>query len=533
MILFIKTSTIKYCLLISSLISKGMCLLFFWCLFAVNCSSQNYAMNWYFGQKAGLTFNTYPPTILDDGVIAQREGNATISDEKGKLLFYTDGRTVWNHKHVKMKNGSGLNGQWYAAQSSIIAKQPNSESIYFIFTVSDWQNDKGSLSYSTVDMAKNQGLGEVIIKNIVLNTNVREQISAVYADEELNVWILAHEKENNKFVAYKLTEKGMSPNSVISEIGMEYNGHNRYGQLKFSCRGTHVCSTLGGSQKNTVQLFKFDQETGVVSETITISNSDILHAYSSEFSPNGKVLYITSFNGSHLYQYDLSSGIESIIQNSKTNLSTTGDKKSCLQIGYDHKIYVSKDKQNNIGVINYPNIVGKDCQFEPEKIKMSFKSTCRLGFPNFIQSYFKFYHNIAEGTIEKNVEEVSENLVQEVSLKSEIFNIYFETGSSKLSLKSIQTLNEIIQRLNSNPEYKVILSSHTDCRGDASSNLKLSKKRAEISAEYLNKKLKKTISEGVGYGETKPTQKCNCNDCSEEQNAQNRRTEITLVPLLK
>ncbi len=492
-------------------------------LMTVTNYSQNHALNWYFGIKAGLNFRTYPPTVLTDGVLAQREGNATISDENGNLLFYTDGVTVWNSHHHVMKNGNGLNGQWIAAQSAIIAKKPKSQGIYYIFTISDWQNKQGGLYYSIIDMNKKNGRGAVIEKNILLNEYAREQISAVYADDEFNVWILTHEKGNRLFAAYKLTETGLSPKPVFSEVGMNYYGTNRYGQLKFSSMGNLVCATLGGYRKTTVQVFSFDQKTGKVSHGITVSKSGIPNAYSSEFSPNEKILYVTSYNGKHLYQFDLSSGKESKIQKSIINLSTSDDVKSCLQIGYDHKIYVSKDRQSTIGVINYPNKIGKACMFDSKAIKMPRHSYCRLGFPNFIQSYFKFYKNI------NNLS--NEELLKEDHLEALTFNIYFESGSAELSDSAKIVLDNIIQILSSHSGYKAIVSSHTDCQGDSLYNLKLSQERAKSSANYLNKKLRKKVNEGIGYGESKPAEKCKCEECTEEQNAKNRRTEIRLIPL--
>lgn len=495
---------------------------FFALLICTNVFSQSHALNWYFGQNAGLTFESYPPKVLTDGAIIQREGNATISDENGNLLFYTDGSKIWNKQHAVMKNGEGLEGQWIAAQSAIIAKQPSTIGVYYVFTVSDWQNNQGSLSYSVVDMEKNSGLGEVTKKNVIINKNVREQISAVYADENLNVWILAHEKNNQKFVAYKLSASGLTLQPVISEIGMEYTGKNRYGQLKFSADGTKVCSTLGGNAGITVQVFSFDQNSGKLSHLINISKSGIPDAYSSEFSPNGMVLYVTSFNGTHLYQFDLSSGQESVIVSSKFDLSKSNDKKSCLQLGYDHKIYVSKDRQNNIGVIHQPNIVGLGCIYETDAIKMPDGSICRLGFPNFIQSYFKFYKNFNDLS---NTE-----LIEEGHLEAVTYNIYFDLGSSELNEKALETLNEIIQILLAHPSYRAIVSSHTDCQGNENSNLKLSEERAKSSANYLNKNLDKKVNEGIGYGESIPVNDCACEDCSEDQNAANRRTEIKLVP---
>ena len=65
----------------------------FWCsvlcLFSIfTVSGQGAANNWYFGQQAGLTFTTSPPTALQNGNLSTVEGCATISDERGQLLFY-------------------------------------------------------------------------------------------------------------------------------------------------------------------------------------------------------------------------------------------------------------------------------------------------------------------------------------------------------------------------------------------------------------------------------------------------------------
>ena len=60
---------------------------------------------WYFGNKAGLDFNSGSPVALLDSQMNTREGCATISNSAGQLLFYTDGITVWNKNHIEMPNG--------------------------------------------------------------------------------------------------------------------------------------------------------------------------------------------------------------------------------------------------------------------------------------------------------------------------------------------------------------------------------------------------------------------------------------------
>ena len=65
-------------------------------LFFINtiCYSQKEANIWYFGDKAGLDFNSGSPVVLTDSEMTTNEGCATISDNNGNLLFYTNGITV-------------------------------------------------------------------------------------------------------------------------------------------------------------------------------------------------------------------------------------------------------------------------------------------------------------------------------------------------------------------------------------------------------------------------------------------------------
>ncbi|MDQ1267094.1 MAG: hypothetical protein QG635_2247, partial [Bacteroidota bacterium] len=68
--------------------------------------AQKEANNWHFGNYCGITFNMdvscrNPPcviqsSIIDDGVLQQGEGTASISDSSGRLLFYTSGARVWD-----------------------------------------------------------------------------------------------------------------------------------------------------------------------------------------------------------------------------------------------------------------------------------------------------------------------------------------------------------------------------------------------------------------------------------------------------
>src|SRR5262245_40286912 len=111
--------------------------------------SQSYANWWYFGQNAGVTFQTGNPVAASGGQINTVEGTAAISDAAGNRLFYTEGVTVWNRNHIPMPNGNGLMGNASSTQSAVIVQKPGSTNIYYIFTV-DAQAGTNGLRWSEV-----------------------------------------------------------------------------------------------------------------------------------------------------------------------------------------------------------------------------------------------------------------------------------------------------------------------------------------------------------------------------------------------
>ena len=109
-------------------------ILFFFFLFTSFVYSKGEANIWYFGQNAGLDFNSGVPVALTNGQLVTDEGCATISNSSGQLLFYTDGVTVYNKNHTVMVNGTGLLGHSSSMQSATIVPKPGSSNLFYIFT---------------------------------------------------------------------------------------------------------------------------------------------------------------------------------------------------------------------------------------------------------------------------------------------------------------------------------------------------------------------------------------------------------------
>jgi outer membrane protein OmpA-like peptidoglycan-associated protein len=110
-------------------------------------------------------------------------------------------------------------------------------------------------------------------------------------------------------------------------------------------------------------------------------------------------------------------------------------------------------------------------------------------------------------------------------------NIYYDFDKWYIRSDAEPDLNFLLLFLNTNPEAKIELSSHTDSRGDDDYNKKLSQKRAEAAVNWLIAKgISSARMKAVGYGETKPVNNCLNNiQCSEEEHQKNRRTEFKVL----
>ena len=109
-------------------------------------------------------------------------------------------------------------------------------------------------------------------------------------------------------------------------------------------------------------------------------------------------------------------------------------------------------------------------------------------------------------------------------------NILYDYNSAALNMDAKIELNKLFMMYRKNKHLKFTIESHTDSRGSDKYNLKLSEKRAKKVIDYLVKKgIPKDHLKGIGYGETRLLNKCkNGVECTEEEHAVNRRTEVII-----
>lgn len=124
----------------------------------------------------------------------------------------------------------------------------------------------------------------------------------------------------------------------------------------------------------------------------------------------------------------------------------------------------------------------------------------------------------------------------ELNKSIEIENIYYDYNSARIKTAARKELDKLIYLLKNNPGMIVELGSHTDSRGKAEYNKKLSQSRAESAVKYIIDKGEIDVEriKAKGYGETTLVNKCADGvTCSDEEHQKNRRTELKITGFSK
>lgn len=414
--------------------------------------------NWYFGVQAGITFNSGNPLPLTNGALLTTEGVASMSDQSGNLLFYTNGVTVWNRNHVPMTNGTGLLGDQSSTQSAVIVQKPGSTNIYYIFT-SD--NDVGpdGIRWSEVDMTLSGGFGSITTnKNISLYAPSCEKLCVVRHCNNQDAWVISHDWNTNTFRAWSVSALGVGNIQSWSLAGVVPNGiqQSSYGQLKASSNGRKLAACYygfsNGGGLNTIQIYDFNPTTGFVSNAQTISVETGI--YGCEFSPDGKILY-GGCNQGLLLQWNLCAGNLTQIQATRTVISNAGPFIGSLQIGPDGKIYVARNA-TSLSVINNPNVAGTGCNYQDLSVPLAGRIS-RMGLPNFASYYVTQTTTVSKIQITCNTFNFTTPNFQG-SCGSPVYTYSWNFGDGNTS-----NLQNPQHTYNTNGNYVVTLTVNTGC----------------------------------------------------------------------
>lgn len=353
---------------------------------------RNLANQWYFGEQAGLDFNFTPPQVLEDAnLMDSPEGCATISDEDGQLLFYSNGSTVWNKEHQIMSNGTNIGGDSTAAQSAMIIPFAEDNTMFYIFTTEEVYGDHTfNLKMSIVDMKKDTARGQVLVKNVPIIECSSERITA--SGFTGTPWLMAHEYGNNHFRGYQINQNG-----VIGAIHSPVGTHHIFqeepratGYMKFA-PGAGLLAVVVPGSPNYIDILDFDVTTGQVSNSRLLDIDEVgSQAYGLEFSTDALKLYVTTTGAtSRVIQYDLDSlNTDNEVADIEATKFVFPDAPptefGAMQMGPDGRIYIAIENTNQLATLAAPAADDAAATLQLSGVDL-LSRTSRLGLPNFTQ----------------------------------------------------------------------------------------------------------------------------------------------------
>lgn len=123
--------------------------------------------------------------------------------------------------------------------------------------------------------------------------------------------------------------------------------------------------------------------------------------------------------------------------------------------------------------------------------------------------------------------------IEEIIKVSEVVlnPIYFEYDKSNITQEGAFELDKLVQVMKDRPNMVIMAKAHTDNRGTDKYNERLSDRRAKSTRQYIiSKGIDASRISAKGMGELEPKVDCG-KDCTEEQHAQNRRSEFLIVTM--
>ncbi len=363
-----------------------------------------------------LDFNTLPPIGYRQKEITLdfNEEHGAICDHEGQLLFYSNGQSIHGPDYQAVENGEIINfsPKWTAltwanehgeekpsgmryVQAMGFIPIPQSDTIlalYHNYENFDLIIQNGFFSlWSSKIIPNNQGY-TIVEKDKVLDNNVRlaGNLHACKHANGRDWWLLQFYGKTYK--AYLITPQGISSSNEL-ELPFELRPLSQ-GQSKFSPQGNKFAlygrNQIGTSDGIDLMIADFDRCTGELFNAVldTLPSIDNVISNGLEFSPNGKLLYISTHL--NIFQYDLEA--QNVFDSKQT--VATYDGTLCedaaespnvfglMQRGADNKIYIGRAVQCfNIHVINDPDVRGEACNVGQNQV---FLPTYTNGtIPNF------------------------------------------------------------------------------------------------------------------------------------------------------
>ncbi|MFN0035076.1 MAG: PKD domain-containing protein [Saprospiraceae bacterium] len=331
--------------------------------------------------------------------------NAPFSDSSGNLLCYSNGVNLMNARWDTIQNGETLTTDRPLASiwpqlALALPKPGHSNQVVLLYGDEEIMYPFGpqgeawivshNLYAAEIDMAKNQGAGEVVSKGelVVQDTLGMGKFTACKHANGRDWWILAHEQDSKSFYRILLDPQGLHNLGAQKVSGIQMI--DGLGQACFSPNGEHYLmydgvtfdSTIGGF----LNIYDFDRCTGLLSyhQQINLLPGSLGGV---AFSPNSRYFYHN--NWLEAYQYDMQApniaASKTLVAEWDGYHSPGGARFMFMQLMPDGKVYSSTSTITNVlHVIQYPDETAADCNYEQHAVHLPTRNSSSIpNFPNF------------------------------------------------------------------------------------------------------------------------------------------------------
>lgn len=416
------------------------------------------------------------PTNVDELNSPFHDGPVTISSDGSTMFFARDGHTEGVYKKDK-KSHTKVGQQGLYKATKVNGKWTNIQSLPFNSKSYSVSHPSLSSDGKTLYFASNMpgGFGDTDIWKVSVNGN------SYGKPENLGAVVNTPDKEGFPFI----TDDGT---------------------LYFSSRGHQG---FGG-----LDVFKTDTKTNAKATNVGKPVNSEADDFSFSFNTTNNVGYFSSNRSGTDNIYTATpvckAQIIAIVKDKSTGSLLSG---ATVEIMDDKYNIIASEPTNQSGEVVYDVNCNMTYKLQVSKSNYEVASLATTTVPG-------------EQKVTLDLEP-SEVIITdtEVILKP----IYFDFNKSHITEQGARELDKLVNVMKKNPTMTILVKSHTDTKGSAAYNLKLSEQRAQSTVQYLiSKGIPSERVSGKGFGFSQPKIDCKSN-CTEEQDSQNRRSEFMIV----
>lgn len=372
---------------------------------------QSRASRCYFGNCI-INFDYLPFQMEAINLPTSGESAASICDENGQLLFYSNGGPhnvniggIWNYNNQFIENGNILDsaGCWSTYAGASIIPVPNVNRIntgqYYLFTKDCWEssfsgdNHNAGLTVALINMNANNGLGTVVSKytslipyeyDVVHSFNV-EAIALINQSNGTDYWLFSYSIDS--LCRIPVTAAGIGQPEKLFKAG---------GNMLFSPDANFA--VLGD------KLYNFDAATGnfTFNDTIPYDPGQASVAFSSD----GHFLY--TLNNQRVTQYDCTAS--DIFATGYIVSNDVGGNAQIIFLAPNTRIFICGDAKNYLEAqIVCPNNGGAACGFDGTDLPLNGGITGYNRFTNIPANFL--YREVTSCSLNTDEQELSGVLV--------------------------------------------------------------------------------------------------------------------------